>query len=383
MTAAQIGQLLGELRARHSSAKWRMYDDDVLPAWVAEMDYPLADCIAEALHDAIDRGDTGYRWVGNLPELAGDFYARHHGWHFAESQVIVLADVLTAMAEAMRRLTPHGSSIVVTSPIYPPFVHVTRSIADRHVVDVPLLHGRLDLDGLAQAFSQEEVTAFLMCHPHNPTGMIADRETLVAVAHLARAHNVVVISDEIWSPLTWGEPDFIPYLSVAPEITTHDVALVSASKAFNLAGLKCAQIIAGSPEVADTLRARIPMEITYGTGHLGIIASMAAYSAGDSWLAATTERIQANILLLARELAEHLPAIIFEPPRATYLAWLDCRGLDLGDDPAKAFLDKGRLAVNPGQTFGDNGKGFVRMNLAMDPELVQESVARMYRSLPD
>jgi cystathionine beta-lyase len=183
--------------------------------------------------------------------------------------------------------------------------------------------------------------------------------------------------------LTWGEPDFIPYLSVAPEITTHDVALVSASKAFNLAGLKCAQIIAGSPEVADTLRARIPMEITYGTGHLGIIASMAAYSAGDSWLAATTERIQANILLLARELAEHLPAIIFEPPRATYLAWLDCRGLDLGDDPAKAFLDKGRLAVNPGQTFGDNGKGFVRMNLAMDPELVQESVARMYRSLPD
>jgi cystathionine beta-lyase len=193
----------------------------------------------------------------------------------------------------------------------------------------------------------------------------------------------VVISDEIWSPLTWGEPGFIPYLSIDPKLTAHDVALVSASKAFNLAGLKCAQIIAGSPELADTLRARIPVEITYGTGHLGVIASMAAYSAGDSWLAATTELIRANIALLAQELAEHLPQISFDPPEATYLAWLDCRGLDLGSDPAKAFLDRGRLAVNPGHTFGERGRGFVRLNLAMDSEFVKEAVARMQRSLSE
>jgi len=383
MGASQEFPYLRAQRSRHSSAKWRAYDDDVLPAWVAEMDFPLAECISEALHDAVDRGDTGYRWPGNLPAVTRDFYARHQGWHFLDSQVIVLADVLTAMAEAMRRLTPQGSSIVVTSPIYPPFVHVTQSVVDRQVVDVPLRAGHLDLEGLERAFAQEDVSAFLMCHPHNPTGMMADRETLLNVARLARAHNVVVISDEIWSPLTWGEPGFIPYLSIDPQLTAHDVALVSASKAFNLAGLKCAQIIAGSPEVADTLRARIPVEITYGTGHLGVIASTAAYSAGDSWLGATTELIRANIALLAQELAEHLPQIVFDAPEATYLAWLDCRALDLGSDPAKIFLERGRLAVNPGHTFGERGRGFVRLNLAMDSVLVKEAVARMQRSLSE
>jgi cystathionine beta-lyase len=383
MDASQGFPYLRAQRSRHSSAKWRAYNDDVLPAWVAEMDFPLAECISEALHDAVDRGDTGYSWPGNLPAVASDFYARQQGWHFLDNQVIVLADVLTAMAETMRRLTPQGSSIVVTSPIYPPFVHVTKSVVDRQVVDVPLREGLLDLDGLERAFAKDDVSAFLMCHPHNPTGMMADRATLLGVARLARAHNVVVISDEIWSPLTWGEPGFIPYLSIDPKLTAHDVALVSASKAFNLAGLKCAQIIAGSPELADTLRARIPVEITYGTGHLGVIASMAAYSAGDSWLAATTELIRANIALLAQELAEHLPQISFDPPEATYLAWLDCRGLDLGSDPAKAFLDRGRLAVNPGHTFGERGRGFVRLNLAMDSEFVKEAVARMQRSLSE
>lgn len=383
MKNVNASPLLSEQRARHSSAKWRTYDADVLPAWVAEMDFPLAACITEALHDAVGRGDTGYRFVGELPDVVSAFYARHHGWDFAGSQVIVLADVLTAMSEAMRRLTPAMSSVVVTSPIYPPFFHVTQAIADRGVVDVPLRDGHLDMDGLAMAFAREDVSAFLMCHPHNPTGMITDRATLLEVARLARAHGIVVISDEIWSPLTWGEPDFVPYLSVDPDLTAPDVALVSASKAFNLAGLKCAQIVAGSAEVAESLRSSIPIEVTYGTGHLGVIASIAAYSEGDVWLAATIERIRENFQILETQLADHLPQISFTSPQATYLAWLDCRGLGLGDDPAKVFLEQGRLAVNAGHTFGEHGRGFIRLNLATDAALVREAVARMQRCIED
>jgi cysteine-S-conjugate beta-lyase len=383
VTNSDADPLLAEQRVRHSSAKWRTYDTDVLPAWVAEMDFPLADCITSALHDAIDRGDTGYRWVGDLPEAASAFYARHHGWEFSGSQVIVLADVLTAMSEVMRRLTPAGSAVVVTSPIYPPFFHVTQAIAGREVVDVPLLAGQLDLDGLAVAFARDDVSAFLMCHPHNPTGMIADRATLLKVAQLARAQGVIVISDEIWSPLTWGEPDFVPYLCVDPELTAPDVALVSASKAFNLAGLKCAQIVTGSSALADTLRSRIPMEITYGTGHLGVIASTAAYRDGDLWLAETMERIRENFTVLEHEVSIRIPQVGFQSPRATYLAWMDFRHVGLGDDPAKVLLEKGRLAVNPGHTFGDRGRGFVRVNLATDPVLVREMVARMQQSIED
>lgn len=378
---SEANPLLTEQRVRHSSAKWRTYGADVLPAWVAEMDFPLAHCVTVALHEAIDRGDTGYRFVGDLPNIVSTFYARHHDWHFSGSQVIVLADVLTAMSEAMRRLTPARSAVVVTTPIYPPFFHVTQAIADRGVVDVPLRDGHLDLEGLAAAFARDDVSAFLMCHPHNPTGMIADRATLLEVARLARAHGIVVISDEIWSPLTWGEPGFVPYLSVDPDLTAPDVALVSASKAFNLAGLKCAQIVAGSTEVADALRSSIPIEITYGTGHLGVIASVAAYSDGDTWLAATIEQVRHNFVVLTHEIEDHIPQITFETPRATYLAWLDCRDLGLGDDPAKVFLEKGRLAVNPGDTFGGCGRGFIRLNLATDAALIHEAVTRMQRAI--
>lgn len=373
----ETSSTIDRLRAARTSAKWRAYDADVLPAWIAETDLDLAPCVADALHDAIDRGDTGYRWNGDLPESLVSFSDRHTGWSFPVERVVVVQDVLTGMAESMRAFTGDRDSVVITPPIYPPFFNVTRSIAKRGIVEVPLLDDAYDLDGLAAAFARPEVTAFLMCHPHNPTGHVADGQTLRTIAELARKHGVTVISDEIWSPLTWGDAPFTPYLSIDTELTAPDVALVSASKAFNLAGLKCAQIVAGSTQSAQRLREAIPIEVTYGTGHLGVIASIAAYREGDAWLADTVDLLASNMRLLEQELAAALPEIGFHAPTATYLAWLDCRALDLGDDPAAVFLERGRVAFNAGHLYGDVGKGFVRVNIATDPKIVVEIVSRM------
>lgn len=370
-----------QLRAQHSSAKWRAYDPDVLPAWIAEMDVDLAPVVAEALHSAIERSDTGYRWPGEVAEAASDFMARHFGWAFPSGRVVVLPDVLTGMAESLRAFTGDEDTVVITPPIYPPFFNITRTIARRDIVEVPLVDDAVDLDGLAEAFARPEVTAYLMCHPHNPTGYTADEATLRRIAELAREHGITVISDEIWSPLTWGDRAFVPYLSIDPDLTAPDVALISASKAFNLAGLKCAQIVAGSEDTAARLIASIPMEVTYGTGHLGIIASTAAYREGDAWLADLIERIASNTNLLAQELSAHLPAAGYRVPSATYLGWVDCREFGLGPDPAKVFLEEGRVALNAGHLYGDVGRGFVRVNVATEPDIVVEIVQRMARAV--
>jgi len=368
-------------RAGRTSAKWRAFPPDVMPLWVAEMDFPLAAPIAQALHAAIDRSDVGYRWAGDLPEAYAAFAARRLGWQPDPARVIVLGDILAAIAESLRRLTGPDDAVVITPPIYPPFFGVTRDIVQRPIVEVPLAGRELDLDGLEEAFRRPEVTAFLLSQPHNPTGAIVPLDTLATVAELARRHGVVVISDEVWTPLPLGGRSVPSYLSLGEELTGLDVALVSASKAFNLAGLKCAQVVAGSVELADRLRATIPVEVTYAAGQLGIIASVAAYREGDAWLDATLARITDNAALLGDLLRAQLPEVRYTAPQATYLAWLDCRDLGLGDDPAAAFLEHGRVALNPGPDFGAPGRGFVRLNLATTPDVIEEAVERMSRAV--
>lgn len=364
-----------QLPAR-TSAKWRAFPEDVLPLWVAEMDFPLAEPIAAALHDAIDRSDTGYRWSGDLPNALVEFSDRRLGWAPDPGRVMLLGDVLVGMAETVRRLS--DGALVITPPVYPPFFHVATTIVGRPLVEVPLVPGDgLDLESLARAFARPDVTAFLLCNPHNPTGDIWSREQLVEIATLARRHDVLVISDEIWAPLTLPGHGMTPYLSLGEDLTGPDVALVAASKAFNLAGLKAAQVIAGSDDTMRQLTERIPVEVTYSAGHLGVIASIAAYRKGDAWLDTTRERIAMNTDLLARLLAQHLPDVVYAAGESTYLAWIDCRGLGLGDDPAAVFLERGRVAVNVGTEFGTQGAGFVRLNLATTPEILAEAVSRM------
>jgi cystathionine beta-lyase len=282
-------------------------------------------------------------------------------------------------------LTEPGDGVVINPPVYHPFSLLTRELG-RTVVDVPLLRieegGRLDLEGLERAFAGG-ARVYLLCHPHNPTGRTHDREELAAVAALAARHGVTVVSDEIHSPMSMSmsmsmpEAVHVPYLTLGDDAVATGIAVTSASKAWNLAGLKCALIVTGGDAMHDRLTAGLPSHLAAHTGHLGVLASIAAFEDGEEWLDALVAHLDRNRALLGELLARHLPQVRYVPPQAGYLTWLDCRELGLGDDPAEAFLERGRVALSPGPAFGEEGKGFARLNIGTSSALVEDAVRRM------
>ncbi|MDO8732245.1 MAG: aminotransferase class I/II-fold pyridoxal phosphate-dependent enzyme [Actinomycetota bacterium] len=373
---------LAQLRLRRS-AKWQAFGPDVIPAWVAEMDFAMAPPIAAALHAAIDRSDTGYAWPQAVGEALSVFGATRWGWLVDPANVIPVADVLTGVGQTLIALTQPGEAVVINSPVYPPFFTTVAHVAHRTVVDVPLVWNGarhvLDLAGLAREFSRPEVTAYLLCSPQNPTGLVFSRADLEFIAQLAAEHGVMVVADEIHAPMTHPGVEFWPYLAVSGDRPA--VSVISASKAWNIAGLKCAQIVTNDAELTARLRTQIPLETQHGAGHLGALAAIVAYTEGQPWLDSLVEHLRKQAELLSELLVMHLPLVRCEKPMASYLAWLDCRPLDLGKDPAAYFLEHARVALNSGPTFGPSGAGFVRLNFACSPELLIEIVTRMGAAL--
>ena len=371
---------LERLRER-TSAKWRYFEADVIPAWIAEMDYPLADPIAQALHAAVDRSDTGYRSLGDLPESLASFAEQAWGWVLDPEQVLVLPDVLTCIAWTLAHVSKAGDGVVINSPVYPPFFSTVRDIARRRLVDVPLIQSEsgtyeYDLEAMEVAFSRPEVSTYLLCSPHNPTGTVPSRETLIAIAEAAHRHKVTVVSDEIHAPLTYPGVVHTPFLSVAPP-NMSAMSLLSASKAWNVPGLKCAQIVTSNKGVFAELQASLPLEVTYSTGHFGVIAAIAAYRAGQPWLEEVRGLIAGNAVLLGELLGQSLPLARFSMPSASYLGWIDFGGYGIGDDPAAYFLEHARVALSPGTGFGDSGAGYARLNFGTTPQILGQIIERL------
>ncbi|MEU7475555.1 MalY/PatB family protein [Lentzea sp. NPDC042327] len=367
---------LDQLRQR-TSMKWRHYPPDVLPVWVAEMDVLLAEPVARAVTDAVALGDTGYPEGSAYAEALAGFARERWDWEPAVDRTAIVPDVMMGVVEMLRLVSAPDAPVVVNCPVYPPFYQFVTSMG-RRVVEAPLdPAGRIDLAVLEEAFDRAgRGAAYLLCSPHNPTGTVHTADELAAVADLAGRHGVRVVVDEIHAPLVAPGVRFVPYLSVSGNA----LSLMSASKAWNLAGLKAALAIAG-PEAAGDL-ARLPEEVGHGPSHVGVLAHTAAYRDGGDWLDAVLAGLTENRRVLAALLAEELPGVRYEPAPGTYLAWLDCRGLGLGDRPAGEFLRHGRVAVNCGVPFGTGGAGFVRLNLATSPEILTTAVRRMAASLP-
>ncbi|MFF4302993.1 MalY/PatB family protein [Streptomyces sp. NPDC001601] len=370
---------LDRLRCR-TSMKWRTYPADVLPVWVAEMDVPLAPAVVRAVTDAMELGDTGYPAGTGYAEALAAFAAKRWGWDGLDvPRTAIVPDVMLGVVEMLRLVTGPGDPVVVNSPVYPPFYQFVGNM-DRRVVEAPLgADGRIDLDVLEGAFRGlgGGRAGYLLCSPHNPTGTVHTADELTAVTALAERYGVRVVADEIHAPLTAQGVGFVPYLSVPG--AERGLSLMSASKAWNLAGLKAALALAGPGAAADL--ARLPEEVSHGPSHVGVIAHTAALTDGTAWLDALLAGLDENRRLLAGLLDRHLPGIRYRPAEATYLAWLDCRALGLGDDPAEVFLERGRVAVNSGLPFGTGGAGHVRFNLATSPEVIAEAVRRMASAL--
>jgi cysteine-S-conjugate beta-lyase len=366
---------LDALRQRRSE-KWRRYPEDVLPAWVAELDFALAPPVHRALADAVERDDTGYANVGGLPEAFASFAASRWDWQVDPQRTLLVADIMSGVAELLLALTAPGDQVVVNPPVYPPFLAVPREVG-REVVEAPLgPDWRLDLDVLDATFARG-ARCYLLCSPHNPTGTVHTRDELAAVAELAEAHGVLVISDEVHAPMTLPGAEHVPYLRFGGE---HGLALVSASKAWNLAGLKCALAVAGSERMAAEL-GRVPRHVRFHVGHFGVIGSVAAFTEGGEWLDGLVTHLDDQRERLAELLSAELPDVRLVRPEGGYLAWLDCRSLGLGDDPSETFLERGRVALSSGLPFGAGGSGFARLNFGTSGALLAEAVSRMRSAL--
>jgi cysteine-S-conjugate beta-lyase len=372
---------LEQLR-RRTSEKWVEYPNDVLPLFVAEMDYPLAPVIAEVLTERIRLSDTGYV-ASPLPvgEAFAGFAERRWGWGVDPASVRTTTDVSVCIVESLRRAIRPGDGVVINPPVYPPFFHLVTE-AGGTPVEVPLVDAgtgyELDVAGIEAAFAAG-ARALLLCNPQNPVGVVHSEETLTALADLAAKYDVIVVSDEIHSLLTHSTATFTPFLSVSDAAREHGIAATSASKAFNLAGVKCAVLVVASARMLALLD-EMSVEVGWRTSILGLHASVAAFTHGDDWLDGTLVAIETSKRLLGDLLAAELPGVIFRPPDATFMAWLDFRQLGWGDDPSIRALEA-KVALNPGPDFGSQGRGFTRLNFACAPDTLAEAIRRLATAL--
>lgn len=368
---------LGRLRSL-TCIKWTHFDDDVIPAWVADMDLAPAPVTVEAVRALVERGDFGYNFAAamRLPETFADWEERRHGWRPDPQRARVFCDVMQAVETTMWLHTEPGDGVVLFTPVYHPFYPAVTSTG-RRIVDCPLGPDgwRVDPERLAASIDPG-TKAILLCNPHNPTGRALDSAELAAIAEVAIAHDLLVISDEIWGDLVHPGATHVPIASLGDEIATRTVTISAASKAFNIAGLHCAVAHIGHAGVQSALD-KLPRHLLGAVGSPGAEATLAAWTAGEPWLEEVRAHLTRQRDHLAARLAAELPDVRFDVPEATYLAWLDFRALGLGDDPAAIIHERGRVALSHGHEFGEGGEGFARLNYATSRELLDEIVDRI------
>ena len=362
--------------------KWERHGSDVLSAWVADMDVEVPDFIKEAVVERINTGGLGYGFYDEpIPVLEAFKLRMLHAfdWDVDTSDVLRVHDVIQGLEWVLHTLTPPGSGIVVQTPVYPPFYSSVEGTGRTWVAN-PLLETEtgwaLDFDHLDEVAAQDNVSALLLCHPHNPCGYVMTPTDLAQVVEIADRNDLLVISDEIHCDLVYSPRRHIPAASISDVAAQRTVTLTAATKTFNMAGLRMAFVHSSSQQYSPQLK-EIRSRMIGGINGLGQVATVAGWEQGDAWIAELVEGLDHNRHLVSELLSEHLPQVRYRPPQATYLAWLDCRELGLGDDPAEVFLSRGKVALNSGLDFGVEGAGHVRLNFATSPEMLTMIIERM------
>lgn len=378
---------LAELSTHHSE-KWRAFAPDVIPLPVAEMDFPVAAPIRELLHSMVEHSDMGY--LGAIPELGisfASFADRRWNWTVDPTRVRVATDVGVGVVEILRVFTIPGDGVLISSPVYQNFYTWINETKVK-CIDVPFIHQQsddvslawsIDWKGIEEAYSSG-IKVHLLCSPHNPIGRVYTKEELSKFVALAVKYNVIIISDEIHSPLEYSEHPFVPILTLGEDAQSHSVVVTAASKGWNIAGLKCAIIVSGSEVMHEKLNA-LPPALHYRASLLGAFATAVAFDKCAPWLDTVINQLDHNRNLISKLLAEHLPEVIYNPPQHSYLAWFDLSALNLGDEPTAVILDKTKVALNAGHIYGAQWGQFARMNFATSPEIITQAITQMARGI--
>ncbi len=362
--------------------KWERHGDDVLCAWVADMDLEVPEFITNAVIERINSGGLGYGFYDEpIPVLEAfrDRMRNAFDWRVEVSEIIRVHDVIQGLELVLDTLVPPGAGVVVQTPVYPPFYSSIEGVGRRWVAN-PLVETEtgwsLDFEHLESVASQQDVSALLLCHPHNPSGFVMGKTDLAQVIEIADRHDLLVISDEIHCDLVYAPNEHLPTASISELAAQRTVTLIAATKTFNMAGLRMAFVHTASEKYLPSLQQIRPRMIG-GINGLGQVATVAGWEHGDAWLSELVAGLDRNRHLLGELLNDYLPAVHYRLPEATYLAWLDCRELGLGDDPAEIFLAQNKVALSSGPDFGIEGLGHVRLNFATSPEMLQMIVERM------
>jgi cystathionine beta-lyase len=372
ITRAELG--------RSSSRKWSLHPGTI-GAWVAEMDFGTAPAVTAALHQAVSDNDLGYlspTTTRRMAEATAHWLLQDHGWAVPPENIHPVSDVMSAFDVTVRRFSPDGSGIIVPTPAYMPFLSFTPTLG-REIIEVPgrLEDGRWshDLAGIDAAFAAGART-LVLCNPHNPTGTALTRPDLEAIAEIVQRHDGRVFADEIHAPLRYDGTRHIPYASISPETAGHTITATSASKAWNLPGLKTAQFITTNPADEEIYQV-YGFSVVHGASTPGVIAAAAAYTEGGDWLAEVIDYLDGNRRLLAALLAEHLPDVRFTMPDATYIAWLDCSALGIPGSIADFFRLEAGVTLTDGSLCGSGYADHARMIFAMPRPILEQAVLQM------
>ena len=372
-------------RRNTECAKWRQYDDDVLPMWVADMDFLSPEPVIRALRERVEHGVFGYPCEPDeLKQVIIDRLAQKYQWTVTPEDVLIMPGVVNGVNLASQALAKPGDGVLIQTPVYPPFFDASRH-AGAISQQVELARGAdgsysIDFDQFEQAITGQ-TRIFILCNPHNPVGRAFRADELEKMAEICLRHGVVICSDEIHCDLVFSGHRHIPIAALNPEIAQNTITLMAPSKTYNIAGLSCSFAVIQNKALRRTFlgagRGLISM-----VNILGQVAALAAFKESQSWLDELLCYLQANRDFLYEYVKQELPGMSMGLPEATYLAWLDCRQLDLGVyNPHDFFLEKGRVAMNKGNDFGSSGQGFVRLNFGCPQPMLVEALERMKKAL--
>lgn len=371
-------------RRRSESIKWRYYDEDVIPMWIADMDFRCSPAILDAMHERVDHGVFGYpNDPPELIELVVQRMEKRYQWKINPEEVMLVPGVVTALNMVSHAAGGQGGEIIMLTPIYPPFLGAPRN-AGLERVEVELVrredgYYEIDFDAFEKAITPR-TKLFLLCNPHNPVGRVFTKAELNRLAGICLRHEVLICADEIHSDLIFDGRVHHPLANLASEYAKKTITLFAPSKTFNIAGLECSFAVVKDPELRKKLH-HAGEGMSGWVNVMGLAAATAAYEFGQPWLDEALEYLQANRDYLVNFIRRELPGIAIYPPEGTYLAWLDCRKAGLPENPYDFFLHRARVAFNNGSTFGKGGEGFVRLNFGCSRATLTEALERMAKAV--